>query len=237
MKLDTFLRTYVSGYLLGDLRSMERFRLPRGRRTGALGYPMVMSVAAGIELLGSLSSPKPTSSHGVGIQQFGRFWREWMYPNDPDRRRLADTVYLLGRHGIAHAFVAKPRILVTRLASAKQHHLRLQHGTVDTLVIDAPTLARDFRRAYRAWRAKLRVDSAFRSLCEARLLDIEAEVRGQSASQTSALRKTPIATAPLPAPRVVKSGHINVNSPSANPTFPASFSTWTVINQSTKSPK
>jgi hypothetical protein len=118
------------------------------------------------------------------------------------RRSVRDPVYLIGRHGIAHAFVAKPRILVTRLSNAERHHLRLAHGTADTLIIDAPTLARDFRRAYRNWRAKLKVDSAFRALCEARVLDVEVEARGQSTNQANALRKTPPATVPLPQPRV-----------------------------------
>ena len=62
MTLDACLRTYVSGYLLVDLRSMETFKLSARRRAWALGYPMVMSVAAGIELLGSLMSPTPTLS-------------------------------------------------------------------------------------------------------------------------------------------------------------------------------
>jgi hypothetical protein len=227
--LDLFLRTYVSGYLLADLRSMERFRLPGNRKTGALGYPMVMTVAAGIELLGSLISP----SKADGIKCFGRFWREWLYPNEPDRQRLADAVYLLGRHGIAHAFVAKPRITVTRVRSPKGYHLKRQFGTADTLMIDAPTLVRDFRRAYKAWRRRLRTDHAFRAGCIARLADIEAEARAQSASQTPALRKTPFAVRPLPEPRVFRGAHVDISSPSGQRSIASSVS----VNLSTQSPK
>jgi hypothetical protein len=230
MHLDDFLKTYVQGYLLADLRSMAQFRLRARQRMGALGYPLVMTTAAGIELLGTLSCSSPVLGNN-GAQHFCFFWKEWLYNSDQERQRLGDTVYQLARHGIAHYFVARPRITVTRLQNAKNHHLRIDPKTADTLIIDAPTLVRDFRAGYTRWKAKLDADPSFRRRCEARFQQLTALTANQSANQAETLRKTTRASMPLPSPRVTRNTHINVNSPTANP------SVFTVVNASTKSMK
>jgi hypothetical protein len=55
LPLAEFLETIVEGYIFGDLESMaaEEFNV---KEVGALGYPMVMAVLAGSELLGNLDS-------------------------------------------------------------------------------------------------------------------------------------------------------------------------------------
>ena len=62
MKLDDSLEKQVRGCLLSDIRSLQVFRLPPRTHTGWLGYPLLMTVVAGIELLGTLGCDE---EHGL----------------------------------------------------------------------------------------------------------------------------------------------------------------------------
>jgi hypothetical protein len=130
MRLADYLKTYVDGYLFEDLESMRGHRLAPGRQAGALGYPMVMTVAAGIELLGTISFDSTTLIRD-GAKYFRFFWTEWLYPSEAQSRALAEVVYQPARHGIAHYSLARPRITVTRLENATNFHLLLQKGKSD----------------------------------------------------------------------------------------------------------
>jgi hypothetical protein len=55
LTLGEFLERYVEGYLFADLQSMAAVKVPAGQY-GALGYPMMMTALAGVELLGALTS-------------------------------------------------------------------------------------------------------------------------------------------------------------------------------------
>jgi hypothetical protein len=123
MTLTDFLEKFLDGYLLEDLCSMEGYQLAADRKAGALGYPIVMTVCSGIEMLGTLSFDASRVSKDDGQQYFRYFWRTWMYPNDQSRQKLDDPMYRLVRHGIAHIFQAKPRIIVTRLSDPAAFHL------------------------------------------------------------------------------------------------------------------
>jgi hypothetical protein len=79
-----------------------------------------------------------------GAKQFDHFWKQGLYPSDPARADLAPTIYELVRHGLAHAFVTKPMILVTKNKGTK-NHLRQNAGV---LTVDCLALADDFRAAY-----------------------------------------------------------------------------------------
>jgi len=50
--LAPFLEKFVEGYLLSDLKTMAE--IPAKDGPGNLGYPMVLAVFAGCELLGAL---------------------------------------------------------------------------------------------------------------------------------------------------------------------------------------
>jgi len=56
MKIDEFLLRVVDGYLLHDLENMATFTTQVGT-VGAMGYPMLVSTLAGMELLGNLLMP------------------------------------------------------------------------------------------------------------------------------------------------------------------------------------
>jgi hypothetical protein len=80
-----------------------------------------------------------------GSEHFRHFWQKSLYPTDAVRSDLAPTIYKLVRHGLAHAFVTKPLILVTKNKGTKNHLCRDAAGV---LTIDCLALADDFRTAY-----------------------------------------------------------------------------------------
>ena len=74
MTLDQYLEQFIEGYLLEDLRSMAPIRAAKGKRYGAVGYPMVMTVLSGIEILGVLTS-RATFNPDNGAGRFSEFWK------------------------------------------------------------------------------------------------------------------------------------------------------------------
>ena len=74
MKIDDFLDRHVEGYLFKDLDAMSAISLKPGEAYGAVGYPMVSTALAGIELLGGLVSPQVFNANN-GATYFRNFWR------------------------------------------------------------------------------------------------------------------------------------------------------------------
>lgn len=142
MTINEFLEKYVDGYLLHDLRQLDQIDVAGD---GNAGYPMLMTTLSGCELLGRLLTGRKKE------HAFAHFWVEYLYPHEPHREEIARSVYVLARHGIAHLYVAKPGIMVTK----RQPDLHLV-SIHDRFWIDVTTLAADFESAYRQ-RAKARL--------------------------------------------------------------------------------
>src|SRR5262245_56458097 len=121
MNISDFLERFVEGYLFRDLHSMASITLPKGEKYGAVGYPMVSTTLAGIELLGTLTSEVGFTTGG-GEGRFIRFWENYLYVSEPDRRPLAEPIYVLVRHGLAHMYMTKPTIVVTKHRDPRHLH-------------------------------------------------------------------------------------------------------------------
>jgi hypothetical protein len=143
MTLDEYLTQFVEGYLLEDLHSMASITLAPGKQHGAVGYPMVMTALSGIEVLGVLTA-RTKFSPDNGAARFRDFWRQYVYADRPAFQRLDALVYEMVRHGLAHSYLAKPMIRVTK--HKDPNHLCRVNDSV--LVLDALTLADDFEKAY-----------------------------------------------------------------------------------------
>jgi hypothetical protein len=144
MKIDDFLDRHVEGYLFKDLDAMSAISLKPGEAYGAVGYPMVSTALAGIELLGGLVSPQVFNANNGAIY-FRNFWEGPLYGRDSNRKPLSNAIYKLARHGLAHVFVAKPRICVQKLANNPNH---LHRDPAGDLIIDSIVLAQDLKAAY-----------------------------------------------------------------------------------------
>ena len=142
--LDQFLEQFVEGYLLQDLQAMKAIPPPPGEVYGAVVYPLLMTALSGIELLGVLTSTS-TFDPENGRSCFVSFWKDYVYADGPASQRLGDLVYEFIRHPLAHSFLTKPMIVVT-----KSHDPGHLGQTADGVFhIDALTLADDFEAAYK----------------------------------------------------------------------------------------
>lgn len=145
MTIDEFLNKFVEGYLFHDLESMERITLPPGQSDGAVGYPMVSTVMAGIELLGNLLMPTSNAFNpNLGNDYFLNYWNNYLAKQYPIYTNLGKLFRRLVRHGIAHTFVAKPGILVTK---GNNQEIKLD-TTRQELYVDCNVLFNDFKQSY-----------------------------------------------------------------------------------------
>ena len=140
MDIKDFVHKFVDGYLFSDLETMKSAAPPTGN-DGHLGYPMLMTCAAGIELFGILVSTSAFEPREPG-RNFRRFWQEHLYTVGP-RREVADAVYRLVRNGVAHNFATKVAFAIVSRhlhgATCRQDHgARWKRSTTAALIAYAP---------------------------------------------------------------------------------------------------
>ncbi len=148
--LDRFLDERVEGYLFKDLETMRTAAPLERTGPGHVGYPMVMGCIAGIELLGLIARPapaplknRPSDRRAFGdLDNFERFWIEYLYVDDDKRAALSRPIYKLVRHGLVHNFTTKEIVIVHK---STVHHLTRDGGS---LVVGAAELFADLKRAY-----------------------------------------------------------------------------------------
>jgi hypothetical protein len=169
--LEAFLQHNVEGYLFGDLREMQCV---------PVGYPLLMTAFAGIEMLGALLSTSRFSARN-GPTYFGSYWKTHLYPSLKGTEGIGNVLYKLARHGIAHAFVVKGPIGVVR----SQPTLHLTQDSQGMFFIDAVQLANDFMESFEA-RVKPLVASVTgainRTTMSARLQEMETDYQTQAAT-------------------------------------------------------
>jgi hypothetical protein len=148
--LDEFLDNNVEGYLIHDIKALMTIEAEKGKPAGACGYPLLMTVFSGIELLGTLSygAIPFTGAAKDGFEFFKHYWTEYLY--DASRAQEADSVYRLVRNGLAHAFFTKGPVWVTKHeddtgAIPKEALLNTDTGKV---VFNARLLANEFCGSY-----------------------------------------------------------------------------------------
>lgn len=115
MVIEDFFNHFVEGYLLGDLESMAEVVVPVGKIYGGVGYPMVATTLAGMELLGELLMPNTNPFNPyLGNSYFLNYWDNYFVQQNPAYTGLGMLFRQLMRNGIAHTFVAKPGIFVEK---------------------------------------------------------------------------------------------------------------------------
>ena len=212
MDIEDFLKQFIEGYLLPDLASMAAVT-PSAGETGACGYSMVLVTLAGCELLGALTFSEPFRP-SQGSDHFAHFWQDGLYPTDRLRSELAPAIYKLVRHGLAHAFVTKPLILVTKNKGTKNHLCRDAAGV---LTIDCLALADDFRAAYNERFVIPQVQTAHGRSALQRQLDLmHTRHTEDSESHVTRIGSVPDVD-PTEAQQFIPSGQVMINSPTLPP--------------------
>lgn len=146
MTIEEFLTKHIEGYLLCDLEKMAEIKLEPPETYGAVGYPMIATVLSGIELLGGILSINSFDKNG-GNEYFDNYWKNYLSKSCSryEVENLAPLFRNLVRHGLAHTFLAKPGILVTKDAS--DTHLQIDTQRQE-LSIDSVEFYRDFKKSY-----------------------------------------------------------------------------------------
>ncbi len=144
--LVSFLEEYVEGFLFHDLQSMEDVTLEEGEKYGGCGYSMLGSMLAGMELLGALVSSK-TFKKKRGSFNFLGYWKHYLCRCDQRYNVpvLDELMHELVRNGIAHTFLAKPGVFVSKGKPAGHLARDPERGQI---VVDAAVLFHDFRDSY-----------------------------------------------------------------------------------------
>ena len=184
MTLDEYLAQFVEGYLFEDLRSMAAVKLTEPQIYGGVGYPMVATTLAGIELLGILTSDAFTSRGGD--KRFRDFWQQYLYPHCPERQPIATAIYELVRHGLAHTYTPKPSFVVTKGWDGR-HMCRSE----DSFWIDSLTFADELIESYDL-RVKPRLaDAAFKRKMHNRFTEFRQVYRADYERMKSQLDQAP----------------------------------------------
>jgi hypothetical protein len=129
------LETILEEWLIKDLIALKGTRV---------GYPILMTVFAGAELLGALLHEDVFNGgeSGAGRRYFKHYWTQYLYerrnPNE------AEALYTIARNGVAHQFFVKGKVLIMK-GDPVRHLTCLPSGA---LSIDTHALIDDFSAAY-----------------------------------------------------------------------------------------
>ena len=135
LSLDTALQTVVEHYLLADLQTMQD-EIP-WRESGAVCYPMLISVIAGSELLGALTG-------GRAKFEVQHYWTSYMSRVNSLYVELGPLAQDILRNGLMHSYMTKPGVGVVR--GIPDIHLTIDDRGL--LLLDCVSLAKDFHDSY-----------------------------------------------------------------------------------------
>jgi hypothetical protein len=126
------LERILEEYLVKDLEALRHTRV---------GYPSLMTVFAGVELLGSLLGE---GEFGTDGEDFRHYWTKYLYPNRPRTSEEAEIIYAFVRHGVMHHFFPKGMVGVT--GSDPGAHMSCRSDGI--LILDVKVLTDDFVSSY-----------------------------------------------------------------------------------------
>jgi len=194
----SMLKYVIEGYLLGDLESMAtEIRL---KEFGAVGYPMVMAVLSGSELLGALTTDVSEDN------RIETYWKTYLAQVDPKYGDLGKIASALARNGIAHSYLSHQGVMVVRGDPGR--HLSLYGGEV---IFDCLELYAHFRQSYdlhaRSWilehvpDAQRRIDALVR----------HDKVRAQSLISKLPAERFPETLVPLATATTTSAGGVSIS--------------------------
>lgn len=185
MQLDTFTRDIIEGYLFLDLKNMSLVQQAEGEEAGALGYPMLSTVVSGMELLGGVLQTDALYSDSAinSARYFTHYWEKYLVKQSQSYAPYGDIFWKLVRHGVAHTYIAKAGITVTK--GAPGYHLR-HHG--DGLFnIDCVQFYKDFHNSYLGPVRQQLNNPEFQKIVEANITQLFKESEEVSRSKLAAI--------------------------------------------------
>ncbi|HUD07685.1 MAG TPA: hypothetical protein VMQ52_01255 [Candidatus Saccharimonadales bacterium] len=141
-----FFKQIVDEYLFLDLKNMVEIQQKAGEPAGAASYPILATCVSAMELLGGLlSSEDYSDNQSKSKGYFEHYWNEYLIKVNPAYSRYLDLFWQLVRHGVAHTYIAKTAITVTK--GKKDSHLVLYSDNT-RFNIDCQVFYEDFLKSY-----------------------------------------------------------------------------------------
>ncbi|HEU5004854.1 MAG TPA: hypothetical protein VFT49_02080 [Candidatus Saccharimonadales bacterium] len=157
-----FFDRVIDGYLLLDLEAMDRISM---EGYGNCGYPMLLTIFSGADLLGGLSSPKWSDDPRKQKKYFKHFLKEYMgYGDENLIQELRESV----RNRLAHSFLTDNHVMVYK----KQLSQAIERRD-NLLNIDASKLFQEFKTAVSRLKAELNEDQALSRIFENNLISMQ----------------------------------------------------------------
>ncbi|PWU24076.1 hypothetical protein C5B42_00680 [Candidatus Cerribacteria bacterium 'Amazon FNV 2010 28 9'] len=147
MTIKQFLSRHVEGYLFKDLRTMMRVKLRKGQKIGGVGYPVVASILAGMEMLGGILQNGKGFKTTTSTTKFFHYWNNFFIKDSPKYSDYGNAFWKLIRNGVSHTYLTKTGIWVIRGNSSE--HLRIyKDGSDYYLMVDIYEFFTDFVNSY-----------------------------------------------------------------------------------------
>jgi hypothetical protein len=150
--LREFLDKHVRGYLLCDVEQMSKISA-LGNGYGACGYPMLMALLAGIELIGVLYSDASYNDRSKSNTEkyFPLGWNLLFSDRETYSKEDVRKVYhYLLRHGLMHLYLSKIGVFVVK--SGNLHNGKDEGGN---FVVNVDRFYQDFKESYLAIESKI----------------------------------------------------------------------------------
>ncbi len=157
------------GYLIWDLEEMNKIEV---KGAGNCGYPMLMSILSGMELLGGLIDDYTWNSY-KGEKYFRRFYDNYFEKYNESYEGRAAEFYNLLRHKLAHTFLTAVKF---QIAKNQFPEPITKHG--ESEVIDVGLVFKDFKKAVIAIKKDLKSSRDLSGLFNARLPEMIKEYGG-----------------------------------------------------------
>jgi hypothetical protein len=149
----SYFETVIMGYLACDIRTLLNSELD-DKEQGGCSAPLAMSVFAGMNQLGYLTSSKNSDEIVKTVQTeqcIKEFCKEWMQRIDPENYRKSTVQEIMVnffRHGMAHQFISISLSAITRAPSQSTLlSVRIDRDGSKLYVLQVKILAQDFLKA------------------------------------------------------------------------------------------
>lgn len=161
-----FLDKHIDGYLICDIQRMSEIKAFENGY-GACGYPMLMSILSGVELIGILNYSTEISAKLFRSNSRTFFENGWTvlfsknakYSGESTCKIFRDLI----RNGLAHMYLSKPNIGITK--SHPEAHLQFEGNM---FFVHPNELFNDFIKAYE----KIKPDILKSQKCQSRLNEV-----------------------------------------------------------------
>ncbi|MEX0748873.1 MAG: hypothetical protein WD467_02760 [Candidatus Saccharimonadales bacterium] len=144
--LDSFLDKYIDGYLLSDIKTIKD-KIPRDNHPGNASYLMTSALCSGIEFLGFLLRQPQEGQEVNGSFAFEHYCKNYLKNIDSRYEAFGIIGRELIRNGIAHSFVTKGKVGITRRGDRDDTHL-VRYADKKLVIINPDFLYEDFKKSY-----------------------------------------------------------------------------------------